>query len=101
MALFDPGEFPEQFTETKAEPDLREQFIAFCRSKPADEAYDPRHINSCALGQFGIVGARHECLAAGVPGQVYDAAVYRTATWPSPSDYFTFGALLSRLEGRG
>ena len=65
-------------------------FIAFCRSKPADEAYPSLLSTQCALAQFGFPGlASVDCTEVGVP-----PAVYRAAVLLGP---FTFGALASRL----
>lgn len=71
---------------------MTQDFLKFCRSKPAYEAYNPSNSNSCALAQFGKPLLSHyTCTRYGVPLQVYEAAVHGKGP-------FTFGALAKRLE---
>jgi hypothetical protein len=67
------------------------QFLAFCRSKPADEEYDNGDAGMCALAQFGYPGANLSTIEAqGIPREVYWAAGLQEPA--------TFGALTTRLE---
>lgn len=69
---------------------LTQQFLAWCRSKPADEEYDPCDWDACALGQFGIRASIFSCEALGIP-----TGIYKAAAWRGP---FTFGSLAERVE---
>jgi len=70
--------------------DFTTRFLAFCRSKPADEAYPAYDASCCALAQFGFPGIDYfTAQQAGIPEEVYFEAAF------SPS---TFGALADRLE---
>lgn len=81
---------------------LTDQFKAFVKSKPADEAYDSADYSTCALGQFGCRDMTfYNCEDKGIPQEVYVAAAYPPeddAEWFAAASYFTFGALADRLE---
>lgn len=67
-----------------------EEFLAFCRSKPAKEWYSPYQGDHCALAQFGFRGVyRSNAEERGIPSQVFSAAI---------AGDNTFGALTARLE---
>lgn len=70
-----------------------EDFEAFARSKPADEAYDGASPSTCALAQFGLPNADIDT----VPEAAFYAAVFRHSTALKPKDWSTFGALADRL----
>jgi hypothetical protein len=68
---------------------LTEEFLAFCRSKPAEEVYDFTDPEGCAVAQFGYPG---------LPSSDIDAkfgAEFANTLASLPN---TFGALTARLE---
>ncbi len=83
---------------------FQSEFLTFCRSKPADEVYDPGAPRVCALGQFvaghgytgGAVGYHTYDLDTG--GKIIQG-FYPTPIYESifGGDY-TFGALAARIE---
>jgi hypothetical protein len=84
--------------------DLTNQFLAFCKAKPADEAYEYDDDQSCAFAQF--LGAEHPGYKSlgGFSWQDREGADHRIPSellWPSPAALVantTFGALTARLE---
>lgn len=70
---------------------LTQQFIAFCRSKPADEEYDFWDCEHCAVYQFlgQSFGSISSQMYLRVSAATYEAAAYEP---------YTFGALTDRLE---
>lgn len=73
---------------------LKDQFIAFCRSKPADEGYDFDDVSRCACGQF------FDFMGLDWGGNAFDLRMkmerdYGQILLAEPT---SFGALASRLE---
>lgn len=70
------------------------EFLAFCRSKPADEEYCFVNARACAIAQFGEATGRPHLvglLSGGIPFGLCDIVN------PLRGDH-TFGALAERLE---
>lgn len=73
-------------------------FLAWARTKPADESYDVLDATACALGQFGTATGRtylHHCFS---PEQKLGIAGLDGALGFSLGLETTFGALVRRLE---
>lgn len=91
-----------------------EEFKAFVASKPADEAFDSRHNQECALAQFGRMKFGENFILATystirIKSHSYRTSscndVYRHEVYMGGSDFFisvlrskTFGELLTKLE---
>lgn len=85
---------------------LSHQFLDFCRSKPADEEFDPTESSECAFYQFadanGIPDPDRDALD--IPEVIWQAIVDCVQTRRRPGKFFaredkyTFGALADRLE---
>jgi hypothetical protein len=77
--------------------DLANQFLAFCRSKPADEVYDFYNIYDCACGQFG---QELSLLKDDEPIGGSEALIilHSRVMGPLHAQPWTFGALTTRLE---
>lgn len=101
IAAFDfhPSEAPE--TKTPAKPDVfsLDGFIAFCRTMPADEIYNPITTERCALGQYAasLGGRRDHRNRCYVIGQTKfherGTALEHISISAEP---YTFGAALTR-----
>lgn len=92
MALYDPKEFPE----VEVEQDLAHRFLAFAKSRPADEVFNYADFLTCAYSQF----ANHIGISrAGMPDHVR-SAIHRSvkADLTTCTAFGTFGALADRLE---
>jgi hypothetical protein len=70
-----------------------ERFLAFVRSKPADERYVGSNPETCALAQFGL----RQASLSEVGAEVFFAAVFDGCSNDMPADFYTFGALADRL----
>jgi hypothetical protein len=84
---------------------LTHQFLAWCRSKPADEEYDYTKSRGCAFYQFLVAGKFPvQCV---IPNGWFDqdgnehpiTPVIQVALRPLGGDYCdSFGALADRVE---
>lgn len=118
MALYDPQEFGRSGAEapsglrpfgvepaarSQAEPlvpnadDLRERFLAFCRSKPADEEYNFWSFGHCACAQYaksaGMLKSDETIGASDDAIKLHDLIGGTLVVRP-----WTFGALAERLS---
>lgn len=73
---------------------LAHQFLDFCRSKPAEEAYPFWHAERCAVGQF--IASRGLNVFEGEGWDIFDRLHDGTGT--VGDEPWTFGALADRLE---
>lgn len=71
---------------------LIQQFIEFCRSKPADEAYNFIDADICAFAQFG------DHIGADFRGKSIPVALLEPILADGQADSWTFGALAERLS---
>lgn len=71
---------------------IQQQFLTWCRSKPADEEYDFLKSDVCAFYQFAV--------AHGIPNPDRRNAgeIPACLQWPLLERPWTFGALADRLE---
>ena len=78
---------------------LEGQFLDFCRSKPADEAYDYCDSTVCALAQFASFAGIRELVGAGGTSWLNEHPRLHEAVCPMEGEgEWTFGALTARLE---
>lgn len=80
------------------------EFLAFCRNKPAGEAYNSGSGSKCALGQFVASKGFHGWFIGGYSSDdTYGPeAIYPDECWNAALTYpVTFGALVQRLEAAG
>lgn len=76
---------------------LSHQFLAFCRSKPVDEEYNPHSGMNCALAQFArSVGMAEE--DEYVPLSRFPREFEELVFGESRNEDWTFGALADRVE---
>ena len=73
------------------------EFLAWARTKPADEVYNVNNPSVCALGQYGTATGRNFVCASpeyklGIRG------LERALGFGQNSDAWTFGQLVTRLE---
>lgn len=80
---------------------LTDQFLTFCRSKPADEGYDYIHNDECAFGLFLTASGYSERPMVASDGWRDNAGVDHPLPFDDDilsEEPWTFGALADRLE---